>query len=283
MIALLRRLEAWRQRRRFLAKRGAMFASADLLVVSHTKSGRTWLRVMLSHLWHLEHGLPVNELVHGDNFKRRVAVVPAVHFERDTRFPPETGELRPRPEQKVLVLVRDPRDVAVSFWFHVRHRASDAELARKRIPLAARNLDLFAFATHPELGVPRVIGFYNRWRRELAELPHATTLRYEDLRADTVGELDRIVRFLGQTQPRARLEAAVAFASFESLRKKEREGFFASDRLGAAGAGEPNEEGRFKVREGSLGGWRKHFTAEQAARLDRLVIETLDPAWGYSA
>lgn len=280
MIALVRRFEAWRQRRRFLAKRAAMFKGADVLLVSHTKSGRTWLRVMLSHLWHLAYGVPVNELVRGDNFKRLVPAIPAVHFARDTRFPPETGTLYPRARQKVIFLIRDPRDVAVSFWYHIRYRASDAELARKQIPSDAKTLDLFRFAVDPRLGVPRVIGFYNRWRRELASMPNATFVRYEDLRADTVGELARLLRFLGQDHPKAYLEAAVRFASFENMRAKERAGFFASGRLGAAG-GDPGEEGRFKVREGSLGGWRQKFTAEEAAELDRLVCETLDPFWGY--
>lgn len=285
MTGLLERLATWRQERRWRAKRARMFGTADLLVVSHTKSGRTWLRVLLSHLWHLEHGVPAEELVRGDNLKRLVPAIPAVHFARDTRFPPETGDLMVSPAQKLVVLVRDPRDVAVSFWHHVRHRASAAELARKGIAEAARTLDLFAFATDPGLGVPRVIRFYNRWARELASLPQATRVRYEDLRADTVGELDRLVRFLGESHPRERLEAAVAFASFESLKEKERSGFFASDRLGpVAAAGSPDalDPARYKVREGSVGGWRRHFDAAQAAVLDALVRDTLDPAWGYS-
>ncbi len=286
MTSLLTRLDAWRQERRWRAKRARMFGSADLLVVSHTKSGRTWLRVLLSHLWHLEHGVPADQLVRGDNLKRLVPAIPAVHFARDTRFPPETGALVAGPAQKLLVLVRDPRDVAVSFWHHVRHRASPAELARKGIAEEARALDLFAFATDRRLGVPRVIGFYNRWARELASLARSARVRYEDLRADTVGELDRLARFLGETHPLERLQAAVAFASFESLKEKERSGFFTSDRLGPAAARGPAASGdddpaRYKVREGSLGGWRRRFAPEQAAVLDALVRDTLDPTWGY--
>ncbi len=285
MIALFERLEAWRQERRWRAKRARMFASADLLVVSHTKSGRTWLRVMLSHLWHLEHGVSANELVRGDNFKRLVPAIPAVHFARDTRFPPETGALVVGPQQHLLVLVRDPRDVAVSFWLHVRYRASEAELARKGIPPAARNLQLFAFATDPRLGVPRVIGFYNRWWRDLAAHPRSARVRYEDLRADTATEVERITRFLGERHPSERIAAAVAFASFESLKEKERQGFFASGRLGppeaAAAAGAVEDPALYKVREGSVGGWRRHFTAAQAAVLDALVRDGLEPGWGY--
>lgn len=286
MISIFERLSSLRQMRRWRVKRAGMFRSADLLVVSHTKSGRTWLRVLLSHLWHLEHGVPANELVRGDNFHKLVAAIPAVHFARDTRFPPETGAIRPRAEQKLLVLVRDPRDVAVSFWLHVRHRASPAELARKGIPLEARTLELFPFATDRRLGVPRVIGFYNRWWQDLASHPRSAWVRYEDLRADTAAELERITEFLGARQPPERIAAAVAFASFESLKEKERQGFFASGRLGppeAAPAAAADDPSRYKVREGSVGGWRRHFTPEQAAVLDALVRDDLEPGWGYRA
>lgn len=279
MRALLERLDAWRQARRWHAKRAQMFADADLLIVSHTKSGRTWLRVMLSHLWHLRDGIPAGELVRGDSFKRLNRAIPSVHFARDTLFPAETGRLTIGTRQKMLVLVRDPRDVAVSFWFHVRKRATDAELERKDIDLAARSMELVPFVMDEKLGVPRVISFYNRWAKELAGRPNAARVRYEDLQLDAVGELGRICRFIGQEFTPEQIQEAVRFASFENLKAMERGGFFASGRLGAAGAGD--DPGSYKVREGRVGAWRERFTPEQAAVLDEMVAQRLDPAYGY--
>ena len=259
-----------------------MFEGADLLVVSHTKSGRTWLRVMLSHLWHLKYGVPADELVRADNLKRLNSAIPSVHFARDTRFPAETGDLAVGPQQKLLILFRDPRDVAVSFWFHVRHRASEGELERKGIETAAKELPLYRFVTDPGLGVPRIVRFYNRWLEETRERPRSARVRYEDLRRDAGGELRQITEFLGDSFTPVQIEAAVEFAAFDNLKDKERQGYFASGRLGPAEQAAVGEEGAYKVREGSVGGWRQRVTAEEAATIDRLVEDHLDPTLGYS-
>ena len=69
------------------------------------------------------------------------------------------------------------------------------------------------------------------------------------------------------------------FAAFDSLSRKEKEGFFSSGRLRPA---DPEDAGSFKVRRGKIGGYRDYFTAEQNDRIDTLVREQLDPFFGYS-
>ena len=51
MREFLRGLWFDRKDARLTAERAAKFADADVLVVSFTKSGRTWLRVLLSNLF----------------------------------------------------------------------------------------------------------------------------------------------------------------------------------------------------------------------------------------
>jgi len=258
-----------------------MFAQADILVISHTKSGRTWLRVMLSRLYHLRYGTPERDLIRFDNFHRKVGTIPKIDFTRDTLFPPEKTDGRaigPRPDQKTLLLVRDPRDVAVSFYHHVTRRAGQAELARKGIDDRARSLELFSFLADAELGVPRVIRFYNRWAAELTDRPLHLTLRYEDLKRDTAVEFARLCRFLDEPVNPGEIEEVIAFTSFEAMQAKEKTGFFNSDRLGAI---DPNDPASAKVREGRIGGYRSLITADQAAVLDRMVARDLVPSFGY--
>ncbi len=281
MLALVNRLGAWRRHRRWLHERGNRFTGADVLVVSHTKSGRTWLRAMMSHLYHLRHGVPERELIEFDNFNRIDPSIPKMHFTRDTRFPPESEEAGATPiapGQKVVFLVRDPRSVAVSFYFHVTKRASLAELERKGIPPAARSRSLYDFVTDPALGVPRVIRFYNRWAEEAAALPRSVRVRYEDLRADTAGELARLMQFVGGAFTPEEVDAAVAFASFDAMRAKERSGFFQTGRMGAT---DPLDPDSAKVREGAIEGYRRRFSEQEAAVLDAMVEQHLLPVYGY--
>src|SRR5438045_8925553 len=108
-----------------------MYARSDVLILSRTKSGRTWLRVMLSHLFHQQYGIPERELVQFDNFHRLECRIPRVHFTHDTIFmhhSPWGRVLRAPPRQALLFLVRDPRDVALYYYLlldpHPRDRDS---------------------------------------------------------------------------------------------------------------------------------------------------------------
>jgi hypothetical protein len=281
---MLKILTAWRHRRhdaRLVAKRVRRFAAADILIVSYTKSGRTWLRVLLSKLLSEMHALSDRELIDGDNFHRQQPLIPKIFFAPDTRYPyPELGEAQARvaAQQRVVFLVRDPRDVAVSFFFHVQHRASEGELRRKKVPLSARALTIDAFVRHEACGVPRVLRYLNRWAEERRARPGSLLVRYEDLRADTRGELGRVASYIGLQPNPDVLDRVTSFASFDNLQRMEREGFFASDRLGLTRAGE-NESA--KVRKGKVGGYRDYLSLETIAFVDRLVQADLDPSYGY--
>ena len=281
---MLERVKAWRlagKERRLTAERVQSFAAADVLVISFTKSGRTWLRVLISNYFARRHGMSEKELIDGDNFHRQVAAVPRVFFAPDTKFPyPELGpaEVAATARQKVVFLVRDPRDVAVSLYYHVKHRASDRELGRKKIPAAARDLELDDFVLDPDFGAARAIDYMNRWAAERDRLTQSYVLRYEELRADTTAAFTGLLHFLGQPVEPGLVGEVIAFAAFDSLQQKEREGFFKSDRLGQKRAGDTTTG---KVRQGRVGGYAAQLRPATRDALDRLVADRLDPAYGY--
>ena len=80
--------------------------------------------------------------------------------------------------------------------------------------------------------------------------------------------------------PNLSSEDAVAFASFQNLKKKEAEGFFDNDRLRPRKAA---EAGSFKVRSGKAGGWSAQFESVEAERIADYVARNLDPVFGYGA
>lgn len=271
--------------RRRAKKRWRRVRAADVVFVSHTKSGRTWLRLMVSHLFHARFGVPADHLLVFDEFHRLDARVPRIyflgHFAEERTPTGRTWAEELRPEQKVVLLARDPRDVAVSFYHHMRDRMTTVELWRKgvhrRDEIATR--DLFDVMRDERLGVPRVIRFLDGWRRALAGRPATLIVRYEDLRADAEGELRRIADLLGAGYGDAEIARAVAFASFDHMRQLEQQGLFASERLRPA---DPDNPQSFKVRRGRVGGYRDLLEPGQRERLDALVRERLPPAFGYA-
>lgn len=278
---------AWRERRRRARRRARLLAKADAVVVSYRKSGRTWLRAMLSHLYHERYGLPADLLLDGENLSERDPRAPCVLFTHDDAAEPWNGRLGGGPVRalggkRVVFLARDPRDVAVSSYHHLRLRASPDERALEGLAPTGEPPPLHEYVAPADGrgGKARdVVRHLNRWAEILPRLPLALLVTYEEMRADPEGALRRVAAFVDGSADAGDVRGAVAFASFESLREKERAGFFESFRLRPADAADPDS---FKVRRGRVGGYRDELTPEQADRLDAVVAAELSPFWPYA-
>ncbi len=270
-----------------LAKAGR----TDLLIIGHPKSGNTWLKVMLSRLYQIRHGLPASLIVTSDELARRHPGMPRItatngHYSYEgavgAALAPEApdGPLRHKP---VLLLARHPCDIAVSWYFQFTRRQSAAkqELINAWIdhPIDRRTIGMWDFVRHSDIGLVSLIDYLNRWQRNLAGLPRALIMRYEDLRAEPARELRRVMALMGETFSEAEIGQAVEFGAFENLRQLERKGFF---RQGGLRLRNPNDPESFKVRRAKVGGYRDYFTAEQTAELEALVAERLSPVFGYA-
>ncbi len=120
--------------------------------------------------------------------------------------------------KRVITLVRDPRDVAVSFFHYSRSLKSDSAFNSGIVALMAEDVfkaeqseeeALERFVTHmvKDPVFPRFTWgqFYGHAAREGSHF-----VRYEDLRADTFGTLVRACEALGQSFDPAKLQSAVA-------------------------------------------------------------------------
>jgi hypothetical protein len=250
----------------------------DAMVLSRAKSGRTWVRAMLSRLYQRHHGLPDDELLEFDNFHRRDAAVPRVlfthgHYLRERLARPAWRELfRERP---VLFLVRHPCDVAVSEYFQSTRRASAHKRELYGVDAGG---DMFAFVMHGPLGLPAIIAYLNAFEPVVRALPRSLVLRYEDLRAEPVAGLGRVASLFGAPFSEDEIREAVDFASFDRLKALERANFFKNERLAPRDPGDPDS---FKVRRGVVGGYRDYFEPAQIEAMEALVRERLAPALGY--
>ena len=271
-----RRAAARRSLRASLDNR--LVLGADYVVLSRAKSGRTWLRAMLSRLYQRHHGLPEQQLLEYDNLHRQNPAIPVVamthghRLDALARHPRHGARLRQRP---IVFLIRDPRDVAVSEYFQATRRA--ASYKREMYDVDGE-MTLYDFVMQAPPGLPAICDYLNRWQQELAGWQRVHRLHYEALRAEPDLEMARLCAFLGAGFSAEEISEAVAFASFEALKAKERDNFFHNSRLKARNSEDPDS---FKVRRGKVGGYRDYFDAEQIAKIDGFVRERLDPALGY--
>ena len=159
------------------------------------------------------------------------------------------------PESRMILLVRDPRDVAASYLDAYRRGGWEHEKiqGRGKASLADERPDEFVRETARTY--VRYVG--NARRAYEAHNGRKTFVRYEDLRADTLGTMKRIYSELGIEVDERMLAGAVEKHSWKSIPE---------DKRGV---------GKF-YRKASPGGWREDLTKEQVA----IVEETTGPVAG---
>jgi hypothetical protein len=187
------------------------------------------------------------------------------------------------PDAKIILLMRDGRDVAVSGVMHwlTKQTAggewSDQQRARRAFFLEHAAASPDRFFTDAELEA-----WANHWREVIhATCTHMTQMRlllvrYEDMSRNLGGELRRICTFIGADASDAAIASCVADSTFEKMSGGRQRGEDA-----------PGQH----VRKGVVGDWRMYFTAADAALFDRLAgwelidegYESPDPAGGWVA
>jgi hypothetical protein len=246
---------------------------SDVALVSFPACGRTWLRVMVGRAFQLHYGLPADadvvELHHLAELDRRVPNVFVTHDDDPQWKRPEDVERDKSAyrRQRVILLVRDPRDAVVSLYHHKsgRRSAFDGTLAE--------------FLDEPVGSVASLLAFYDAWADSLG-VPEATlVVRYEDLHERPQDELRRVLAFAGAGDVTdAEVERAVEYGSFANMRRLEEAGTAASEKLRPVRAGDP---ATYKTRRGRVGGHRDELTPDQVARLDGLIAASRAGRFGY--
>lgn len=258
---LLRPIKKWRRRRRAAREH----AAARVIVVSFPKSGRTWLRMLVGKALTEQFGVAESEMLDAFALSRATGCLPTLYTHDDT---PNT-EARPwtRLEsdksryrgKKVIFLCRDPRDVVVSCYFQAsrRHDVFRGELAD--------------FIRDDRFGLRKILRFYEIWERSRGVPDEFLLLHYEEMHANPLACLRRVLEFIGVTDiDPAAAARAVDFARFDHMRELEATHHFPDKGLRPR---IPGDDESFKVRRGKIGGYVDYLSADDQAWAEALLRE----------
>lgn len=240
---------AWRRCAKDLLK----MAGDSAIVVSYPKSGRTWHRVILARYIAAQHGLEAVRSIDTRKLTKRFGLPRISYSHNGANFlhphgpyhvlNGNAGFWRGR---KIVLLVREPKDVLVSCFFHAKHRS--------------RSFDgsLSEFIRHPHTGIEKLLVAHHRWFAKQGKALAFMVQRYEDMLSDTGTAARKALEFLGfKIDPRL-LSETIEFARFDNLRILEEKGYFQS---GALGCNVARQREAKKVRAGRMNGYREHMTA----------------------
>ncbi len=273
------RIERWLRGREDFRKLGL----ADAVIVSFGKSGRTWLRVMISRFYQVKYGLSQRHLIAFDNLHHKNRAIPKIFFTHDNYLKDYTKDATSKKayyDKRVVLMVRNPADVAVSQYNQWKYRMRAGKKKINAYPSDSADVGLFEFVIGKEAGLPKIIDWMNGWAKDLDRIKELMIVRYEDMRADPEGSLARIVDFIGTPGTPEQIREAVNFASVENMRKLEEKRVFwlSGRRMTAKDRSNPNS---YKVRRAKVGGYLDDFTPEQVAQIEAMVASRLDPVFGY--
>jgi sulfotransferase family protein len=257
--------------------------NAHYVVVSFGKSGRTWLRVMLSRYYQLRYSLPPNSMLIHDNLHLLNQQVPIFSFTHDNYLSDYTGNHRSKADyydRSVILMVRDPRDTAVSQYFQWKHRMKVRKKVINSYP--RQDVAMLDFLLDEAVGLPKIIRFMNDWAADLCRIAQHKLVRYEDLRTDTPRILCELLHFLGQDPTRDELFDCIEYASIENMRQLELSK--AGQQLGGTRLqpGNASNPDSYKVRRAQVGGYRDYFGPGELTAIDSLVRSRLSPLFHYT-
>lgn len=248
-------------------------------LVSFPKSGNTWTRFLIGNLTHPDERVTFANVdrmvpdIHGMAVRDIGTLLPPRVFKSHESFDPRY--------RRIIYIVRDPRDVAVSSYHFARKGRHIAD----SLPLETYVSTIFLRRGHTygnwgehlrswlvnQSNISQMLHRQNFSTGHIAgfgpEGRRFALVRYEDLLDNTEQELAKVAKFMGLDVSSEQIARAVKLSSVDKMRQLEQK---QSHLWGST------KEGRKDinfVREGRSGQWKKSLSATSVAEIES--------AWGY--
>lgn len=242
-----------------------------IYIISYPKSGRTWLMSLLRNYFEL-YGLDSNLFNDKSCFK--------LPNKKVVKFDHGRGGWVPAPVKiqrlcfntekyvgkKITFLARDPRDILVSSWHHLRFREKIYQGS------------LSEFIRDDLVGIRKVIAFMNIWL-ENSHVPDGFhLLTYEQLHSDPIFSFRRLLDFMGVPVISGVLESAVKESSFEKMKRMEMNSSLQEPWMNP---GSKDTNHSMKIRKGKVGGFSEELSAEDIEFLNDVIQSELSSKLPY--
>jgi Sulfotransferase domain len=252
--------KAWHQ---FLRAASGLW-NDKAVVISYPKSGRTWHRILLAKYLELLYELTPRRSISTRSLSR-VTGTPAVAYSHNgAGFRYAIGPHHPLNgspllwiRRKVVLLVRDPRDVLTSGYFHALDRDQSF------------NGSLSEYIRHPYTGIDKLVIAHRRWNSFRRLSSSFLLQRYESFHRDAEGSFSQFLDFISVPIDRSAIRTAVEFCSFENLQRLESEGYFGTKAMKLRSGGVRS----LKMREGLIGGHTRHMSDDDVSFVQSRIAQ----------
>lgn len=228
----------------------------DVYVVSYPKCGRTWLRLFfqLTIAKILDENFPIEaNRIYPDE-----SLHPSIEFTH--------SHINWDPDKKTVFLIRNPKDILVSSYFHCQRRS-------KTVPM---DMSLSEFIRSPGGGIDFIIEWRRKWERRFENCEQKPFLiEYESMHERPEETFSNLLNFIGITDfNQEDLDICIQASQFDEVKRNIKNGKLAS--FFNNSSSEMNRYQRLfkkdpesaKLRQGKVGGYKNYLSEEDIKYID---------------
>jgi hypothetical protein len=241
--------------KRKIFKSKAQNTKNDISFISFPKSGRTWVRSFLNYYFFYCYPLSVIDR----NSKKYHGVIPNINFghgkHNDLKINNISKEARRYRSKKTILLMRDPRDVYVSYYFQ-RTKRHVYNWYKK---INWENIKIGELLKDEVFGIKRIIEYMNTWYESLKESENCMILFYEEIKKEPMDSFKKLIGFIkaNDTINEEALQKSIEENAFDKMKLRESKAVSSENELLPT---KINDEESFKVRKGKVGNYVEYFT-----------------------
>lgn len=242
------------------------------ILVSFPKTGRTWLETLMGKYYaehfNIKEKDDISVVIYNKKLIKINPNIPYCHrdhigkpYSRNPKEMRRSIKWSKYKNTKIIFLVRDPRDTMVSFYQYIVKGKSNQTY----------NGDIHKFIRDGRSRLNTLVSYYNVWLKNRSMFKGFLLVKYEDLKKDTVGELRKIIKFLGTDVKDDCLIKSSKFCEFNNMKKMEKQKPVDNE----LAPGNKNDPESYKARRGIVGGYVDYLNKEDIEYIDG-VVDGLD-------
>jgi len=243
-------------------------------LISFPKSGRTWVRFFLNHYYFNKYPFSVTERLNND-YCTTIPLIKYGHYGYKANKTTELQkEIRKKIRKKlfkynVIFLIRDPRDIFVSYYYQLTKRGDLAKQVDSEINWNSVKMEELLY--HDIYGIKRIIEFMNIWYSELQKFNGSYyILQYEKLKQSPKNEFHKLLAFIDKNPVNTQaLDKAIKDTSFKKMKEAEEKQLHEVKQLN----GSSEDLNTMKVRKGETGGFVNHFNQKELTYMENAINE----------